>query len=491
MFGTLAVCAVVDALVAYRRFDPERPVWFVVSSASVVVAVAVTAVAARVRTGSLRRLAISPFALAAGTWLVLFVLRPLELYYAPDHAAIALSELGFRLADLTRTNAIAGLGCAAWCAGYLIALGPRRDTPEVTARWQPLHISARGATVALALGTLLWGSLFIRQGGPSALLHSAASIRVNEGSSFYAFVGVWIVQASALYAFAAHLQRPTRASKRVLATAVALSLAAGLCLQLRSLTVFTVIGAFAIYLTLRVPSRRAVALGVVLLALGVLALGVTQELRALTATHSTRESIQLTARTPLWAMYVSDLSTYDNLVAMQGLVPDSIPYLDGRTLAEIPAALVPRSLWPGKPLGIDFRVSSYLYPGVFVGIPITVQGELYWNGGIGIVALGALILGAALGRVARMGLSAASGAVFVFYAVTLPFTHGLLTRGLAGIVENLVFALVGTAIAVTAIAGLRPSTIREGVTGYLNLHSRSFPRIGDHRYAPPRNEPEL
>jgi hypothetical protein len=189
-----------------------------------------------------------------------------------------------------------------------------------------------------------------------------------------------------------------------------------------------------------------IAFATLVLAVG--AFGAAQQVRAYSSTMSTSKAIALTARTPVWAIYVSDLSTFDNFAAMRELVPGSIPYLHGETIAEIPLAFVPRSIWPGKPLGIDFRVSSYLYPGVYVAIPITVQGELYWNGGLLLVAVGAFILGAALGLLARFGLGLRFvAAPFLLYAIALPFTHSLLTRGLATMIQNLTFAIVGVAIA--------------------------------------------
>jgi hypothetical protein len=455
--ATILACGAVDALIAGRVLDPERTLWFATALASVVLVVAAAGVASYERAGrSVQRAAVTPFTIAAGTWLVLFFLRPLELYIAPDHAATSLSEFGFRLDDLTRTTALAGLGAAAWCAGYLLALGPRLDGRRRTSSPRALTVSTRASAAALAFGTLLWFALFMRQGGPSALLHSAASIRVNENASFYGFIGVWIVQGMTLVALASQLLEPKRSTRRILVAGAALSLAAGLCLQVRGLTVFGAAAAAAIYLALRVPSRRALVVGACVVVLAVVALPAMQQVRAYSTLHTMSESLSLTARTPPWAMYVSDLSTFDNFVAMQSMIPASIPYLDGRSIAEIPEMLVPRSLWPGKPLGIDFRTSAYLYPSIYVAVPISLQGELYWNGGIAVVVIGALILGAAFGGVTRAGWRATSSAGLVLFAVTLPFTHGLLTRGLATQFENLLFALVGTLFAMAAATRTTP-----------------------------------
>ena len=94
--ATILACGAADALIAGRVLDPERTVWFATALASVVLVVAAAGVASYERAGrSIQRAAVTPFTIAAGTWLVLFFLRPLELYIAPDHAATSLSEFGF------------------------------------------------------------------------------------------------------------------------------------------------------------------------------------------------------------------------------------------------------------------------------------------------------------------------------------------------------------------------------------------------------------
>jgi hypothetical protein len=452
-----ALAAVACWLVAARRLDPDTSAALLLVLASVV-AVTVTSGIAAYRLGgrSIQRLAVTPFALAAVTWLVLFVLRPLELYVWPDHAATSILQFGFGSGELVRAVAIAGLGAAGWCVGYVLVLAlPRRERGTVTGA--PLRVSGRGATVALALGTLLWGLLFLRQGGPSALIHEPVSIRVNQGSSFYGFVGLWIVQGTALYALVSVLQGGGRAAKRVLLAAAALSFVAGLALQLRGLFAVAVIGGAAIYVALRPIRRRHAAVALVVCLVGVFAFGVAQQVRAYTNAVPTGEAIRLTAHTPLSAMYVSDLSTYDNLVAIQMLVPGSLDYLDGETLVDIPEALVPRAVWPEKPVSIDLQVGALLYPGVSVGIPISMQGELYWNGGLPLVLFGALVIGLALGALARWGLGAAPGVALVVYAAVFPFTHALLTRSFAAGFQNVVFAVLGVGVAVVA---LDPARVR-------------------------------
>jgi hypothetical protein len=199
----------------------------------------------------------------------------------------------------------------------------------------------------------------------------------------------------------------------------------------------------------------------------VLGLALAQQVRANTSRMTTADAVRTAVRTPVWADFGSDLGTFDNLVAMRTLVPASIPFLGGSTIREIPEALIPRRLWPAKPLGVDSRVASYLYPGVDVAVPITVQGELYWNYDVAGVLLGALLLGAAFGAVGRLGFRAPGTGAFLLYVTVIPFTHAFLTRGLAVMTENLAFALTGVLLAALAF-GLRlrrpaPLELRSGV----------------------------
>ena len=452
----LAGCATAAALLANDVFG-SGPAPFAASVGVVVAVMAVTAVSVYRRMGASAWLvAISPFAIASATWTALFVLRPVELYVFPDHAVLALGQLGFDSAALMHAVALAGAGCAAWCAGYVWTLGRIDET--VAQPVVPPRTHWVGGAVALVLGTALWAALFVRLGGIGALVHSAVSVRADQRSSSYGFVGVWVVQGTGLWALALLLEGGRRNATRLrtlVVLAAVLSAAAAVALELRGLVLFAVISALTIALALRPPSRAKLFVGTAAAVLAVLALGFAQQVRAYTSGMTTPEAVRTTVHTPVWALYASDLGTFDDLVAMRELVPASIPFLNGGTIREIPQALVPRRLWPGKPVGVDARVASYLYPGVAVAVPISLQGELYWNGGLAVVIGGSLVIGAAFGALGRFGLrSRIRTPFFVLYAVALPFTHAFLTRGLAAMTENLVFALVGVSVAGVAF-GLR------------------------------------
>ena len=455
--AVLAADGALSGLIAGRRLAGNGGLWFSIALVCVVLPIAVAGVVAfRQCARSWRAVAISPYSVAAATWLALFVLRPLELYFGPHGATQPLAELGFQAGHLTRAVALGGLGCAAWCLGYLLALGRPRHALDRPARGHAMRLSTRGTWVVLAVGTGLWLALFFRQGGISALRHSAVSTRADQYSSFYAFIGVWMVQGVALYAYAVALQTGARGAKLAAAVAASLSVLAALALQLRGLAVFGAVAAGAIHVSLRPLSRRRSALVVAAGAAGLVALGFAQQVRQYTAQRSLSSSIRLAADTPLGAMYESDLSTYDNFAAIRILVPSSIPYLDGSSLTEIPGALIPRALWAGKPRGVDVRAGSYLYPGSNAAVAISMQGELYWNAGVAGIAIGGAVVGLLFGLLAAVGLRAPPGTGrFVIYAVSVTFTHAFLTRGFATMTENLVFAVVGVSLAIMGIGGVR------------------------------------
>jgi hypothetical protein len=462
----LAFCAATSALLATDVLGAD-PVAFAASVSTIVVTIVIAAACIYGRTeGRPSSVVLSPFAIAAATWLVLFVLRPVELYLYPEHASLALGELGFDSGALTRAVAVAGIGCSAWCLGYIVVLGRWERTVREVVTQRRVHWGF--SVAALVVGTFLWGALFVREGGVNALLSSAASLRADQRSSAYGFIGVWIVQGTGLCALATLLageRRALRPLRAIVVAAAMLSAAAAIALQLRGLAVFAALSALTIVLALRPPSTRKLLAGAAAAAILVAVLAFAQQIRAYTSQMSTTEAARTALHTPPWAHFVSDVGTFDDLVAMRELVPASIPFMHGETLRQIPEALVPRALWPEKPLGVDARAASYLYPGAAVAVPISLQGELYWNNGLLAVVVGSLAVGAAFGALGRLGLGSPAGSgAFLAYAVALPFTHAFLTRGLASMTENLVFALVGLFFAALA-AGLRPDAVaRFGLT---------------------------
>ena len=183
---------------------------------------------------------------------------------------------------------------------------------------------------------------------------------------------------------------------------------------------------------------------------------------------------------------ISDLSVFDNLVALEQLVPGSVQRLGGSTLVAVPLAFVPRALWPEKPLPLDQQVTEVLYPGVPAGgSPVGMQGELLWNFGLAGVVLGALIIGALMGLLARARRRIRGPGGYALYAVAIASVVAPLTRAFAPMATNTAMALLGVLLVAGAM-GPRPRRAWRGGAGaragrWRTLR-RSAPRPGRRRF---------
>jgi oligosaccharide repeat unit polymerase len=455
--AALLFCAVLFWFAAERGKDGSGLV-LTLLICLLVVTVAVTTVAALRSLSGWRWLLASPLAIAAATWLPLFALRPIELYFYPGEAITPMIQLGYDVGDLSRTVAIAGVGCATWSLGFLLGLAALRRAGLLDApRLDRLALRRRAPWIVIALGAALAGALFMRQGGPAALIHSAGSLHVNQGSGFYGQFGIWMLEGTALYALAVILQGGDggREARRVLMVSAPLAVLSTLALGSRGFIAFGLLAAAVIYLRLRVPRARTVAITISVALLVAGALEFAAIVRTNAASTDLATAVGRTFETPVPAFQTADLSVFDDFVAMQGVVPSSISRLDGSSLLQIPAALAPRALWPGKPQPVDNLVSEYLYPGATAGTPITMQGELYWNFGLPGVALGSLAIGLLMGWSTAL-LFRRSALSLILYAVLYASVFALLTRALGTMSANTAIALVATAVAVAACGSPSP-----------------------------------
>lgn len=93
------------------------------------------------------------------------------------------------------------------------------------------------------------------------------------------------------------------------------------------------------------------------------------------------------------------LREIDNVALIMQRTPGEIPYRQTTGLLVGPVAgMVPRAVWPDKPIlstGYEFSQQYYnLPPSIYTASAVTVQGDLYRHGGLPVMIIGMLLLGA-------------------------------------------------------------------------------------------------
>jgi oligosaccharide repeat unit polymerase len=396
----------------------------------------------------------SPLVVVTLVLVGVFVLRPGSLLADPRTAGRGLIGLGWSWSDLTSTVALATLGFVAFAVAFMVAWRRPAVEAAVAEEVPPERTVLRGALVALAGGTALWGALFLSNGGFDALLNNPAKLHLEQFSGGYGVIGYMLCLGTALLLLWAWLRNPTRHLAWALAGATAVCLLAAFALQTRGPLVSTIVAALLIVIhERRVSGRRLVALSLAAVLL-VFGFGYMRIVREYAQSLSLGEAIEAGARTDPLTVVGGDFSEVENFVALKQLVPDDLPRLDGRSIWEVPGAFLPRQIWSDKPKPVDFELAEAIYGGgTQAGTPFTLAGELFWNYGVAGVLIGMALLGALAG----LGWSAlrrrATGAGVVACAVVVGYTYLLLTRPLGPMLLTLAMALVALTVA-AALAGL-------------------------------------
>ena len=448
---------VVLALVAVAWTPTEAAGVSVAIGAALLTAVGLVALGAA-RFGW-RSALISPLSVVAVVIVCVFALRPAALVADPRSTTLGLVGLDFDWQDLTATAGLATLGFGLFGVAFVLAWRRTRTSRRGDAApLPPDGRLVRGAALTLGVGTILWGVLFLRNGGFRALIDDPASLHLGQFSGGYGVVGHMLCLATALLILCAWLRRPSRQLGWTFAAASVVSLAASFALQTRGPLVASLVAALGIVCTQRRLSLQKVA---VVFSVGlVLVLGFTymRTVREYAQSESLADAISASVRTNPVTVLGGDFTEVEHFVALRRLVPDGLPWLSGASLRDIPAAFVPRSLWRDKPLPLDYRLSRALYGKETVaGTPFTVPGELFWNFGV----IGVLVGMALAGALAGLGWQALGGrggtTASVASAATVGYSYLLLTRPLGAMLLTLAMALA--AIGLAAVG-----------TGLLNVH---------------------
>ncbi|MEA2429459.1 MAG: hypothetical protein QOF37_3087 [Thermoleophilaceae bacterium] len=398
-----------------------------------------------------RALWLSPAGLALVLTTTHFTLRPAAIAADPSTVVTGLIPLGFTWSDVAEATSLGALGFAALVFGYAWRAERHRDVGPRLAALPETRRVVVGAAVTLAVGSALWGVLFLRLGGVHVLLTDPGALHLNQFGGAYGTFGMVLCLGAALAMLWAWLHQPSRALGWALAGAAAVCCLASLALASRGPLFVTGLAGALLIARYRRPRPRTLlavaAAGVVLFGANAIA----REVRQYAHGRPMGEAIASALATDPLVTLSGDLIEFDHSVALVALVPDRLPYLNGESLLDIPRAFVPRALFAHKPLPIDFRLSRAIYgPGAIAGTPPTLPGELYWNFGLVGALLAMAVIGVALGAAARR-LTRAGPFAAVVWCLVVSYCYLLFTRPLAFMLMLLAMALAGLSVAAIAM----------------------------------------
>jgi hypothetical protein len=105
-------------------------------------------------------------------------------------------------------------------------------------------------------------------------------------------------------------------------------------------------------------------------------------------------------------------------------IPDKHPYLYHNYFIWVLIRPIPRALWPGKPVGLEFDLPKST--GAQCSLSVTLIGELYMAGGMLMVLLGGLFYGRLAGMASRLlELAPTAGSLLSYGITTLALFAGM------------------------------------------------------------------
>jgi oligosaccharide repeat unit polymerase len=356
-----------------------------------------------------------PLPVIAGAGLLLFVLRPLQLFTSTEdlfsyfHSSSSLDhlvnlenqevarfvtmELDVSLESaLARATGACALFLVLFVLGYSLGWGERAATWLSRRGRRGRTIDVRFAVVAsLAIGIAAEMAMIARAGGPAESLSKAADQEALGGSLALNVLTGFAV--AGLLVWAAWRRPRSRIEWAGFGLCVLQLLAYAIIVGSRARVVLPLIMLVVMIHYLWRPWRLREIAGalVVLVVLAGLSLAVRE--------GAERESLgAAVADSPRYALDVrgvmSDSNVYDHVLFATQLRPDPLPYKNGKVLLDAVHSYVPGFIDASKPEGGDIIFRKEVWGDEYrAGRPPTIVGDLYNDFGFAGIAIGAVLLG--------------------------------------------------------------------------------------------------
>ncbi len=407
-----------------------------------------------------------PIVVANLTLAVLFVARPLALILAGQFVHDGYDiQGGFDDALL-----VALVGVVALEVGYELPAG-RRLAARLPRAPADLRVASTvaGAGVIAILGLSLYSLFIFQSGGISSLMGLLAGRASNQNqlylaSTGYLYNGLLMAGPAGfgLLVVARHGNRLLVVPAMLLISAVAV-LAVG---NGGRIVLLPLIASPCLFWYLHQNRRpRPILLAAVAFLVLTVGIGALRDSRTVGATgNSDRVGAAVAAMLdPVGGvsdlMLGADTEMFDSLATEVQIVPSRLDYDPGATIRDFAIRVVPRPLWPDKPLESNDRVVSALWPEHYAAVraspAFSLLGPFYLDSGLLGCFVGMLVVGILLRSIWAYfkRLPHAIGAQMMT-ATLIPFVPILLRGTLPDTASRMLFMVVPLLLLI-AVAGVR------------------------------------
>lgn len=336
-----------------------------------------------------------------GGWSGVFGASPVA---PPDYQGLPGLGASAVWLGIAKFNAIRSLALASTYVGFWLL---RRKTPlSRLPVSRPNPTSIRTVMLAFIGVSMFVLIVFVRlRGGVDEHLTSLGSGRFEELSSFGPVLLIIGFGATALYLWIAGIPEDIK-SPFFLAALAAVSAAAFIGKGSRggALEVPVMVGLIWALRTRKIPWKTAL----MIMPFMFVAIGFLGAIRTSSWSGSTA------AQTVAQSSWTQSLDRTEKEVAARNAASAGVPVvvrgfdvaggpLLGRSYAAVVTSFIPRSLWPTKPRGAGQLYARLFYGASLSGtsVPVTPEGEMYWNFGIPGVVILSVLYGAILAGIYR------------------------------------------------------------------------------------------
>lgn len=389
---------------------------------------------------------------------VMFIGRPLA-----DLAMGRTTHLGYSITTtFDQALVVVLVGIVVFQLGYFspFASSFARYLPS-PARFRPRRAS-QFAWIFFLLGGLLFG-LFLAKGGGLGLLFTLLKGRgpgnneifLNSTGYFYNGITVWMASALIFFALATVFKRHKYyLFFGVMALPILIFYGARGTRSVM-LPLILAVPAFWYLYRRRRPSTRTLLIVAIV---GIVLIGWQREIRTVAArSRGDADAVLIKAlSSPLKQfgeiLNGADDEMFDSITNELLVVPDKIGYRPGGLFTEVFVRMVPRPLWPDKPLGLNDTVVNTLWPKHFASsrasAAFSVLGPFYFDSGYVGVALGMFMIGIALSGIWKWFRYYSENLnAMLIYSMSLPFVVILMRGTIPGTLSRMLFIVIPLVLA--------------------------------------------